>query len=359
MVTDKMENKIIFLGKLNRTNCNNGPSGVLKSLMNAGKKIDNIDFKIINTNKEVLKLPRILLYSNYKTVCICSDGFFLTFIIFILSLFDIKRKYYLIIHGIYKIESKYNGIKPNRKTVLIEKIIYKCFPNVICVSEKLKIDIKYYFKRTNNVYVINNGMDLIKLNGSINNFVRGSVLNLIHVGGIKNRKGIYEALELVRALNALNIKVFLNIYGDVIDNKSLTKFYNYIKTYNLSHLVCYNGQINDKEKLYNAYYKSDFNLCLSKYDTFNIAVLESMSVGCPCFVTTNCGASEIVESGMDGYVINQDDYIQQIVSIIKLYLNYSNCEIKKLRLNASIKASKYSWNNVIKQYFALLGKDCD
>lgn len=241
MVIDKMENKIIFLGKLNRINCNNGLSGVLKSLMNVGKKIDNIDFKIININKEVLKLLRILLYFNYKIVCICLDGFFFIFIIFIFLFFDIKRKYYFIIYGIYKIESKYNGIKLNRKIVLIEKIIYKYFLNVICVLEKLKIDIKYYFKRINNVYVINNGMDLIKLNGSINSFVRGSVLNLIYVGGIKNRKGIYEVLELVRVLNVLNIKVFFNIYGDVIDNKSLMKFYNYIKIYNLSYFVCYNG----------------------------------------------------------------------------------------------------------------------
>lgn len=52
------------------------------------------------------------------------------------------------------------------------------------------------------------------------------------------------------------------------------------------------------------YYKLDFNLCLSKYDIFNIVVLEFMSVGCLCFVIMNCGVFEIVEFGMDGYVIN-------------------------------------------------------
>jgi UDP-glucose:(heptosyl)LPS alpha-1,3-glucosyltransferase len=51
------------------------------------------------------------------------------------------------------------------------------------------------------------------------------------------------------------------------------------------------------------YLASDFLMMLSRYDTFGMVVLEAMAAGLPVILSANVGAKDIVEGGVNGFVL--------------------------------------------------------
>lgn len=350
----KRKNKLIIMGKLNKDRTN-GPTGVIVALSNEFKKKIKLDLVGYNNKSKINYIYMIfknVILSKKCVINVHTDGFIIPFIVMVFGKINKKNKYFLTVHGIYAIECSYvNNV--SKRSLFLERLLYKYFDNIICVSNKLKDDVNLLFNRSNNVFVINNGVYIKKYNYNLKKVNKDNI-KLISTGGIKRRKGIYEVINIIGKINkASNIKLFFDIYGSNDDEGALSLFNKVLNKLNLEKYIRYRGIINNKDELYKRYKDADINICTSYYDTFNISVLESMVVGTPTIVSKQCGASRLIKNFKDGFIVDtKKNYEKEFTNIIYCILNNSN-EFEKIRLNAISTSKKYSWDKVANKYLDL------
>ncbi len=72
-------------------------------------------------------------------------------------------------------------------------------------------------------------------------------------------------------------------------------------------------QVDGLERYYRA---ADIFIMLSKFDTFGMVVLEAMAAGLPVIVSPNVGAKDLVEEGINGYVLSQQQDVDAAANYI-------------------------------------------
>jgi len=193
------------------------------------------------------------------------------------------------------------------------------------------------------IKVINYGIDLREI--KTNNYNQDK-FKIIYTGAIILRKGLQY---LLLALKNLKLKdTELIIIGNV--EKKIRKI--------LSNLT---KEVQIPIKFFNRLPKKLYYLMLansslyifpSLEDGWAMTVLEAMASGLPIITTKNVGASEIIENGKEGFVVNIRDVNSIRDHILYFYENPS--EVKRMGENARKKASQYSWekfvNNLVKFY---------
>lgn len=85
----------------------------------------------------------------------------------------------------------------------------------------------------------------------------------------------------------------------------------------VSQAVTFAGtQVDGLERYYRA---ADMFIMLSKFDTFGMVVLEAMAAGLPVIVSSNVGAKDLVEEGINGYILSAPkDADTAAVQIVRL-----------------------------------------
>lgn len=350
--------KIILVGKLFKSDEINGPGAVIKQLERMFLKL-KIGYDTIYLSESVSRfsfikysIKNILLKRNC-IINVHTNGLLIPLFVLVISKLNRSNRYYLTVHGVYQIEAQIRG-DSKKWYCLIEKILYYAFDNLICVSEMLRDDIERISGRNQRVYVIGNGtnaidnQEKIKFKPDI-----AKQINLIMVGGISKNKGIFETIKIVDYLvNHKGIKVKLMIYGKVESRSTFEEYERYINDNNLNEVIFYNGLITNKYELFSLYKNSHFNVCLSKHDTFNVAIIEGMVLGCPCICTNTCGASYLIQNGVNGYVVNDSSNCREIYKIIKNYIDFSN-SYDTLCENCRKIKKKVSWEEVVNKYIDL------
>ena len=65
------------------------------------------------------------------------------------------------------------------------------------------------------------------------------------------------------------------------------------------------------------------------YEEFGLTVLEALASGCPAVVGARCGASEVLNPGLDGYVLEDlqdpEECVDQISRALSLRQNNNAC----------------------------------
>ncbi|MBY0145118.1 glycosyltransferase family 4 protein [Neobacillus niacini] len=356
--------KVITIGKLYERNKLNGPGNVIYHLEKSFSRL-NVDFECILKNESTSFVRLIqdivtkVLFKKDLVVNVHTDGFIMVLIVYLVSLFNRTNTYYLTVHGIYKIDSTISGISKSRY-LMLEKFLYKKFNNIICVSYKLANDINSIYGRSKNVYVINNGVQANPLDATKENIIDSDKVKLIFVGGIKRGKGILETIKAVKyIIDNSDLNIHLDIYGSVENEKIMEEYKRYLTYNKLENHVTYHGLIEDKKKLFSYYAQSTLQLCLSLYDTFNVAVLESMAVGCPCIVSDCCGAKDIIRDGENGYIVSLDKGTgTTILDILQEVLHDKN-KLQQLSKYSITTAKNNTWDMVAKKYYNLFNENYD
>jgi glycosyltransferase involved in cell wall biosynthesis len=107
------------------------------------------------------------------------------------------------------------------------------------------------------------------------------------------------------------------------------------------------GKIPEKD-LIKYYQISDLLLLPSYYDPFSLVVLEAMSCGAVPIVTSSVGASEIIDQGRNGFIVNDGKDLAEKISMLM------KSDLENLRKEAIITANKYSWLNIAKFLIKIL-----
>lgn len=347
--------KYILIGQCS-DQTSGGPSNIMRGLLKELQTMD-VEVKAIFLNektskrKVVLETVKTLLTEKGNLVNVHTRGYFFPLMVYLLSRLNPYNYYCLTVHGIYAIESKIAG---NSKRIYcwVEHFLYKKFPNLVCVSQMLKNSIAEIFHRTGNVYVIPNATDArseYKYNSN-----QAEVI-FVMLGGLRKRKGISESIELMRFLiYEKNINAKLLIYGAESEGNNKEWLKKKIQEKNLDGKVVFNGYVGEKQMLYDIVAQADFQLCLSQWDTFNVAIAESLVLGCPCITTDVCGASYLIRQGDNGLVVDLDneEKYEQIYHYV--YSFYEHPE-KRMRIYNSRKeyAERLSWRYVCEAYLHL------
>ena len=110
--------------------------------------------------------------------------------------------------------------------------------------------------------------------------------------------------------------------------------------------ACSQNQINE------LYTLADYFILPSQYEIFGMVILESMYHGTPVITSPTAGALQVIEHGVDGYLIrdwNIDTWCDQISELIE---NPSKRESMSKNCVEKIK-NNYLWSQVVKNYIAV------
>lgn len=337
-----------------------GPSGIIDGLENTFSKI-GIPYKSIRLEDSTNKLKYIFKVMNAvrngKNYCINvhTGSFFLClFICFLSKIFTKDRSYYLTVHGSHRAALRTDG-KKDLINEWIESLYLKKFSNLICVSEELRSEIQERYNRKKNIYVIPNATDIENYRIVKKNFPN-DVMHFVLLGGVNRVKGVLECLELISFLkNHTEVPLILDIYGTTSSEHMAHEFETILIRYGLQNYVHYHGEVHSKKEIAGIFSNATFQLCLSHYDSFNVAIIEGMVVGCPAICSSCCGASYLITSNENGLIVDlKKNYLKKIYSYIKK--NIVDEEFYQHQCKNAIKiAPRVRWENIANAYCKIMG----
>ncbi|PKN02630.1 hypothetical protein CVU76_01155 [Candidatus Dojkabacteria bacterium HGW-Dojkabacteria-1] len=204
---------------------------------------------------------------------------------------------------------------------------------------------------SSNVFHINNP---VSINSPIKLKEKGRVINLLSVGRFNSeQKRIDRLLEVfVKVLKKspstklyivgpynLNMKVPTGeIVNDLIKRLEIPE----------KNLVL-TGEVKDIEKYYE---ESSLNLVTSEREGFGLSVIEAATFGVPSVVFDDGGPGEIVDDGVNGYVIKAGDInlmAEQVLELIKDENKYRSFSRASLKM-----AENYSTEKILSKWESLI-----
>lgn len=129
-------------------------------------------------------------------------------------------------------------------------------------------------------------------------------LRILFLGNVMQRKGLHTLLKAVLSLKS---QVAIDVVGSLsVEPSYAKKMQEIVKTHNLNSLITFHSSLDNeplKQKLKNAHVL----IVPSSYEGFGIVYLEGMGFGLPAIGTTAGAASEVIEHGKTGYLMEPND----------------------------------------------------
>jgi len=122
-------------------------------------------------------------------------------------------------------------------------------------------------------------------------------------------KGISDLIS--RDKRKADVKLLIVGKGDV------KRFGRLASDLGISDRVVFTGVTREVEKYYMA---ADIFIMPSRLDTFGLVVLEAMAAGLPVIISRSVGARDLVEPGVNGFVLSEDPSISEIAASLSSLL---------------------------------------
>ena len=100
-------------------------------------------------------------------------------------------------------------------------------------------------------------------------------------------------------------------------------------------------------KVEDYYLASDIFAMPSRFDTFGLAVLEAMMAGLPVIITQRVGARDLVNSGVQGFVLSEDPSPGDVAEKLAVLMDKENR--RRMGENARELALQHTWNRTVDQ----------
>jgi UDP-glucose:(heptosyl)LPS alpha-1,3-glucosyltransferase len=208
---------------------------------------------------------------------------------------------------------------------------------VICNSKMVREEIRRGFRiAPEKLHVIYSGVDLEYFHPRERERLRGAARAelgcrprdtvFIFVGSGFARKGLGAALDALAA--ARNEAYWLLVVGR---DRDIEKFTKQAGVAGVSRRVRFLGGQEDVRPLYAA---ADCFILPSRYDPFPNTALEALAMGLPAIVSSRCGAAEVIERGVNGWVCEPDD----VTGLARL-LSAADAAIRGERMGAAARTT--------------------
>ena len=337
----KEDNRICFLFK----------EGIIyeQLLKKYGKNVvtslKNLDFL-----KKIKKLEEYCLKEGIQVVILHNQGMKPNIIYNVLykKLKKKNIKFVMYVHSAY--DEYYNPYKNVIIKGIYEKIIkktMKCSNLIIYISKKVEETFHDHFKSVinNNETVIYNGInDKFFENIKQRKKKDKNKINIIYVGRLSKEKGVnilIDAMNIIINKNKME-SIQLKIVGDGLERKNLE---DEVRKNKLNNVVTFLGRRdNVKEYLDD----SDVFVYPSTWEEgFGISVVEAMSRGCIPITFYKGGLPELIEDGINGFLIKNVNAVELTNGIIKTINLLKQGQADKIIERAMNDAKKYTIENTI------------
>ena len=210
-------------------------------------------------------------------------------------------------------------INPHHRYVLdVERQMYQSqrLRAVICISQMVKADvIRHYGVAPEKLHVIYGSIDTDAFHPDLRELHRielrkqlgipKSARVAIYVGSGFERKGVLGFLLSVAKVDGLR--------GIVVGrDKHVFQYQAFADSLGLTDRVTFTGGLSDVKPYYAA---SDVFVMPTLYEPFGLVFGEAMACGLPVVASTQSGAADWIEHGVDGFVVDALDTLAIIVSI--------------------------------------------
>ena len=207
------------------------------------------------------------------------------------------------------------GIKVNRVTNLMEKQSYMRADDYCAASKYIARINEKYFQLTHKHTVIYNCLPQVSVVTASAEREKNLV---VFSGSLIAKKGVKELIEASLLLHSRNIKHQLVLNGkDHVDKEGRSTKASLLEMIpeNLKAYFTFNGHVT-REKLYDYYTRATLAIFPSYMEAFAFAPMEAMVNGCPTIFTTRVSGPELIDTGVDGILVEPSD-IKQIADSIQ------------------------------------------
>lgn len=158
------------------------------------------------------------------------------------------------------------------------------------------------------------------------------ILNILFVGHIDYNKGVHYLLEALDKFDSVSIK--LDMYGVYHSDSDI--FIEGVKKSN----VHFHGFVTP-DRLGDIYKEADVFIFPTTNDGYGFVVLEAMACGVPVLCSTNAGACELIEDGVNGFRFESGD-VERIRELIQWCIDNRD-KLPQMGLKAHNKVKNYTW----------------
>lgn len=270
-----------------------GPNEVNRNLL----KFLPHNFRKLNKKNTIFQLIEYIAKIITSDIVIFSGLMFHKIQINIAKI--LNKKIIYIMHGCAKLEL---GIENQD-----EELILKSSDYILCVSDKYSQIIKHIFPRHSyKIKILQNGInwdeiDTIKAN---NNFQRDSNRIILFGGGRKEKQNYYICKAVQELNNKYDTKLTIDLYGyyrDYDDSKLIAEI----------PCVTFNNVIPHSEVNIELL-KSNIFIQNSKFESFGLAVIDAIGLGCNVLISKNVGALDVIKEKKDTDIIYNPTDINEI-----------------------------------------------
>jgi glycosyltransferase involved in cell wall biosynthesis len=198
------------------------------------------------------------------------------------------------------------------------------------------------------IQIVPYGVSLDRFKPKLNYSVKEK-LNIIFVGSFNQRKGISYLLDAVRIVGRQNVN--LTLVGRGIMDSRLISFYNYLDIdfkINIPH-----------SELVHEIQKADIMVLPSLVEGFGQVILECMACGTPVITTPNTAGPDIIDEGVDGFIVPIRSSVT-IAEKIEWCINHKS-EVEEMGKAAAKKAALFTWGKfregIRDAYFKMLSNN--
>lgn len=172
-------------------------------------------------------------------------------------------------------------------------------------------------------------------------------LKLLYVGRIEERRNILFLVDVFKKIKDINNKARLYLVGTG-EKKYLDEVIIHAKDIGVFEYITWQEKIEQKY-LSRIYDLADFFLLTTEYEIFGMVLLEAMYFRNLVITTRNGGSSTLIESGVNGIII--DDFDEEVWSSIILELVSDNDRRIFMQNNASQTVrNNYTWDAIAEKF---------
>jgi glycosyltransferase involved in cell wall biosynthesis len=171
-------------------------------------------------------------------------------------------------------------------------------------------------------------------------------LKFLYVGRLVKEKGILEILDYFSKKKNIN----LSLVGDGLLKDTVKKYSGKYKN------IKYLGYISDQKRLAQICNQNNFLLLNSKKvdkweELFGMVVIEAMACGVVPITTNHKGPQEIIESGINGYLFDESNFIENVNEIID---RFNVKEYEKMQTEGLKKANEFTLSRIAQRWQDIL-----
>jgi UDP-glucose:(heptosyl)LPS alpha-1,3-glucosyltransferase len=204
-------------------------------------------------------------------------------------------------------------LNPLHQTIMaIERGTFstRCTGRIIANSHRGKREIvELYGYPAERIHVIHNGVDIRRFKPPKERLVSDKV-TLLFVGTGWERKGLAFAIRAIRALPG-------NVRLSVVGKGNVRACQRLAESLGVRDRVEFQGTNDD---IVTAYQQADLLVHPAIYEPFANVCLEALACGLPVITSAANGASEVIQQGINGVVVEQPEQVDTMAAAIQPFL---------------------------------------